>query len=300
MTNGSAGRLDHGHGPQRNHLALVVADLQAPHVLGLHAEGRVGLGVHLPGAAELVEIVHVQSAQIDLQGVEDVVHGDAHRLALGAVDVDIQLRRVGAKDGEQADQARLLISGLNQLVGLLLQHVQPFVAAVFDHDFEAAGVAQAAHGRRAEDGHVGLLNLLVEAVAKRLRDGVGGQIGRLPLFERIENDEHRPQVRTVRPQHEGQARDADGMGDALGLAGDFAGHGRDLFRARQRGRVGQLNRRQQVALVLLGNEAQRHLPETPNGQIQQARRRPAAPARSRAAACRRSRYSRRSTAKTSC
>ena len=118
---------------------------------------RVGLGVHLPGAAELVEIVDVQAAQIDLQGIEDVVHGHAHRLALGAIDIDVQLRRVGAEHGEQAHQARLLVARPDQVVGLLLQRFQTFVAAVFDHDFEAAGVAQTADGRRAEDRQIGLL-----------------------------------------------------------------------------------------------------------------------------------------------
>ena len=64
--------LDRGHGAQRNHLAVVVADLQPTDVLGLHAVGSIGLHVHLPGAAELVEIVDVQPAQLDLQGVEDI------------------------------------------------------------------------------------------------------------------------------------------------------------------------------------------------------------------------------------
>ena len=37
------------------------------------AEAGVGLDVDLPGAAELVEVVDVERAHVDLQGVEDVV-----------------------------------------------------------------------------------------------------------------------------------------------------------------------------------------------------------------------------------
>ena len=50
---------------------LRIADLEAADVVGVHAEGGVGLDVHLPGAAELVEVVDVQPAQVDLQRVED-------------------------------------------------------------------------------------------------------------------------------------------------------------------------------------------------------------------------------------
>ena len=68
------------HGRQRadgNHVALGVADLQA-HILRLHAEGYVGLDGDLPGAAEEVEVVDVQSAQLGLQRVEGVTEHHAH------------------------------------------------------------------------------------------------------------------------------------------------------------------------------------------------------------------------------
>ena len=38
----------------------------------------VGLDVHLPGAAEAVEVVDVERAEVDLQRVEDVVERHAH------------------------------------------------------------------------------------------------------------------------------------------------------------------------------------------------------------------------------
>ena len=38
---------------QRHHFTEIVSDLQAAHVVGSHAIGDVGLGVHLPGAARI-------------------------------------------------------------------------------------------------------------------------------------------------------------------------------------------------------------------------------------------------------
>ena len=81
-------------GFQRHHVAEAVADLQSADVIGVHAIRRIGLSVHLPGASELVEIVHIQPAQVNLEGIENVVQRHAHGLALGAVDVDVQLWRV--------------------------------------------------------------------------------------------------------------------------------------------------------------------------------------------------------------
>ena len=56
----------------RHHAAGAVADLQLLDVLDLVAELGVGLDDHLPGAAEEVEVVDVQRAQVDLQGVVGV------------------------------------------------------------------------------------------------------------------------------------------------------------------------------------------------------------------------------------
>ena len=85
----------------------------------------VGLQVDLPGAAELVEIVHIVAAQVGLQGVEDVAERNARPLALGAIDVDEELRRVGAEHAEYADQPRLPVGGRRQAVGLVLQVARP-------------------------------------------------------------------------------------------------------------------------------------------------------------------------------
>ena len=128
---GPAESLHVGHRAQRHHVAVGVADLELPDDVRVHAEGGVGLDVHLPGAAEAVEVVDVVAAQVRLQRVEDVGQLHAHRLDLGPVDVHVELRRAGAEAVEQADQAGLLVALGGQVVRLGLQRVEVDVAGRF-------------------------------------------------------------------------------------------------------------------------------------------------------------------------
>ena len=84
---------------------LLVAHLQPRQVVDLLAEVGVALDVDLPGAAEPVEVVDVQRAQVDLQRVEQLGDRDAHQLGLVAVDVQVQPGRVGPEAGEEALQS---------------------------------------------------------------------------------------------------------------------------------------------------------------------------------------------------
>ena len=69
-----------------------------------------------------------------------------------AVDVEVQLRRVGAERREQPDESwRLDCPCRTMLSVCVLQSSRPSVAAVLDDELEAAGGAQAVDRRRAED-----------------------------------------------------------------------------------------------------------------------------------------------------
>ena len=63
---------DVGQRAHRDHPAGAVADLQPPDLVDAVAEGAVGLGDHLPRAAEKVEVVDVERAEEHLQRVEGV------------------------------------------------------------------------------------------------------------------------------------------------------------------------------------------------------------------------------------
>ena len=98
-----------GQRAQWYHLLLLVADFQQVHLFDAAAKLALGLEVDLPGAAELVEVVDVGRAQVGFQGVVDAAQGDAQRGSLGAIDVQVELRGVGAEEGEHALQIRAIL-----------------------------------------------------------------------------------------------------------------------------------------------------------------------------------------------
>src|SRR5690606_36929809 len=80
-------------GLQRDHLAARCrAHEHVAEVVRPGAERRVGLHLHAIGPPELVEVVDVQRAHRALQRLEDLLHRDAERERLLAVDLDLQLR----------------------------------------------------------------------------------------------------------------------------------------------------------------------------------------------------------------
>ena len=91
----------------------------------------------------------------------------------------------------------------------------------------------------------------------------------LPLFERLEDHEHAAHVADVRAQERGIAGHGDHVGDALGFQGDLAELGHEAVRAFQARAVGKLHVDDQIALVLIGDEALGHDLEAQAGHGQQ-------------------------------
>ena len=68
----------------------------------MNAQGKAASWLHdLPSAAEHVEIIDVERTEVDLKRGEDVAGVDAHRLALIAIEIDVELGRVGAEHRKQ-------------------------------------------------------------------------------------------------------------------------------------------------------------------------------------------------------
>ena len=179
----------------------------------------VGLDVHLPGPAELVEVVDVVRAQVDLQRVEDLADRHAQGHALGPVDVEVEPGRVRPRAVEQALQARRLVAPLDDLIADPLQVVQAEIAAVLDDQLEAAGRAQAVDRRRAERRDDRPAHLALAALLQLRGDGVGGQLGPAPLLELLEHDVHRAEVGRIGVQEQRLAGDADRVLDARASRG---------------------------------------------------------------------------------
>ena len=258
-----------GEGGQGHHVSLVVAHFQLLDVLDRAAKAVQGLHVDLPGAAEAVEVVDVVGAEGGLQGGAQVVDGDAAILGLGAVDDQLQPGRIGAKAGEQALQVRVILAGNDDLLGHFLKGFEAVVVGVLDDDLEAARRAQALHRRGAKEIDHGVGHLAVEALLQRLGDGVGLEFRPGPVLEVIEHQIERAEVRGIGVQQDRLAGDGDGVLDALGFQGDLLDALDHLVGARHGGGVGELHVDQQIALVLLRDEAGGGAHEPQPSQAQQ-------------------------------
>ena len=102
------------HRADRHHLARRVARFQPRDVLRVLPETAVGLRDHLVGAAEIVEVVDILRAEIDLQRVEDVGRRQPDLLGLLAIDIGVDRRRARAEQREYAGEARILVGGGDQ------------------------------------------------------------------------------------------------------------------------------------------------------------------------------------------
>ncbi len=191
----------------------------------------VGLDVHLPGPAESVEVVHVVAAEVSLQGVEHIIQRHPHRLGLLAVDVEIELGRLGAEAVEDADEAGLAVGPGRQAVRPGLERVEVHVPGGLHHHPEPARIAQAADRRRGEDEDLGLRDLSPEAVPESGEDRLGGMLRRPTLLERLEDHEHVRVIRAVGVLDERRPRDGDRMGDAGRFHHDLLDRGDYLDRA---------------------------------------------------------------------
>ncbi len=264
------GVADLDKGRQRDHLALVVAHFQLADLVFVQAELLLSLHVDLVGAAKAVEVVGIQRAQVDLQGVEDVADRHAVGLGLFAVDGGIDLGHVDRVAGEQAEQLRHVMALGDDVLGFFVQLVVTQVATVFDLQAEPADGAQALYRRRWEDRHVGFLDIAVLAV-----QGAGNRTGRharvFTLVERLEGHEHDAAVRAVGKTVDRQAGERHRAVHARLFQGDL-GHALDhVFGAVQARGVRQLSEGHQVLLVLGRYETGRGVGKAEPGQHHQAR-----------------------------
>src|SRR5262249_16377013 len=131
---------------ERYHFAVGIANLEQADFAEVVAVLPASLDIHLPGAAELVEVVDVQGSEINLQCREHVEGIDSHRLALVALDVHKQLRHVGPEDTVESLDLVTAARALDEFRDLFLQLDDAEVATVLDDDFETAGRAESRYG----------------------------------------------------------------------------------------------------------------------------------------------------------
>ena len=83
-----------GEGGERHHAACAVTHVPFVDVAGQHAERCGSLHINLLHPAAIDKVVDVGGTPGGRQRVVDVIDGDAQRLRLALVDIDLQLRAV--------------------------------------------------------------------------------------------------------------------------------------------------------------------------------------------------------------
>ena len=165
--------LTHRHqGAHRHHLTALVADLETADVVGPIAELRIGLGHHLISATELVEVIHVERAQVNLQGLVQTAQRNTQRLGLHAVHVEVDLRHI---DLIRRIDPLQYIGGVGRANGSprrTIERLGAEVGPVLDVHLEAAARAQAIHRRGVDDNHSRLLDL-AKSLIQLAYNGVG-------------------------------------------------------------------------------------------------------------------------------
>ena len=213
----------------------------------MRAKRRIGLHLHAEGAAELVEVVHVERRHGARERVEHVLHRHAERDGLLPIDLDSELRHRRAVEGVDAGELRVLRERGHELLCRLVEPCRIRIAASLQVDLEAARRADAADRRRIESERqaVAQAAALLHDVARDELGGVGAAL--VPFLER---HEHGGGIALVAAADQIEADDADGVLHAAVRGNDLhhvVGH---LARALERRAVGELQRGEDVARAL--------------------------------------------------
>ena len=115
---------------------------------GRSRNGASAWAIDLVSAAEAVEVVDVERAEIDLHRLEEILQRDALLLGFHAINVGVELRDVDGEGGEHAGEAGSLIALADDRLHGLVKGVVAEVGAVLDVELEAADGAEA-HARAA-------------------------------------------------------------------------------------------------------------------------------------------------------
>ncbi len=267
---GAGGVTDLDEGRQRDHFPQIVAHLELTDLIGILTELLFSLDVDLISAAETVEVVGIQRAQVHLQGVEDIADGHAMRLGLLAVNRGIDLWHVHCVAGEQPGQFRHAAAFGDDVLGFLIKLVVTQVATVFDLQAEAANGAKSLYRRWRENRHVGFLNRR-ELAVQCTGDGVGREAWVLAFIERLEGDEYHAVVRAVGEAVDRQTREGNRVFHP-GLLECQLRHALDhVLGAVQARGVRQLGKCHQVLLVLAWHKTGWRAGEAQPGQNHQPR-----------------------------
>ena len=143
---------------KRNHVACAVASLEPDDVLLLQAKARLGLGIHLVGAPEEVEVIDVVAAEERLQSTEDVGDRNTELARPVAVDLVFDLRYVIVELCGDVREFLALIGLCDEVLDGAIEGIQTAAGSIGQDELEAPGLADARDRRRGEYDDIGFLD----------------------------------------------------------------------------------------------------------------------------------------------
>ncbi len=238
---------------KRHHVAVAVAHAQLGQVVRQAAVRAFCLHDHLTHPTFIDEVVDVVRAERNRQRRVDAGHGDAERLGLLAVDIDLQLRRVFLAFRAHAHQHRALGRHAQHHVARFHQLGVALAGAVLQAEVKARGVAQLGNRRRVEreDDRVLDERQRAEGTAHQRLRGLAVAGALLPVLQAYERD-----TAVLAAAEEGEARHRDHLVNHLAfllqvVVLDLLEHADGTVLG---GAVGQLHHGDHVALVFVGQE----------------------------------------------
>ncbi len=162
----------------------------------MRTERCIRLHLDLVGTAKLVEIVHIQRSEIDLQRLVNRRQRHTKLLGLGAVDVGKQLRHIDLIAGKYAGQFRCLPCLHLHRLHRLVQFVVTEIAAIFNHHLEAADCAESIDRWRRKY-HDECIFDCTQFLVDLLRDRTARLLRRRALVKRIKTKKHDTRIRRI-------------------------------------------------------------------------------------------------------
>ncbi len=148
---GTGGRSLRRQCAQGNHRAGGIPHIKLAEILRAGALLGVGLHIHLPLPAEIVEVIHQRSAHEALQGLIDIRQVDSLSQHLGLIDGDADLRDIVETGGIDTREFRPLARGLEESLAVGHQEIRAGAGAIFQQEGEAPRAAHAWNGGRSKD-----------------------------------------------------------------------------------------------------------------------------------------------------
>ena len=204
-----------------------------------------------------------------MERVDDVLHRHADRHRLLAVDVEEQPGGAGGEVAEQAAEAWVARAFLDQRRDGRFERLRPVVAPILHDEFEAGDAAEPVDRRRLEHLHHSPLDPRTPARADPRGDSAGGGRRPVPAGEGLEEEVHAATVGGVGPEDERLAGDPQAVDHARLATGERLDLPHDRRRALHTRPVWERHFDDEIALVLLGDEADGGFREQPPGEPEQ-------------------------------